>query len=87
MTGASPSCCDTCRRARGRPSPTGDSAALVRGEDRYGHFEHEPVPARDLDPVAVAFHRKAEEQQRQIYFRGTAWQDTRVSHEGVTAPY
>ena len=58
-----------------------------RGEDRYGHFEHEPVPSRDLDPVAVAFHRKAEEQQRQIYFRGTAWQETRVSPEGVTAPY
>ena len=56
-----------------------DSAALVRGEDRYGHFEPEPEPARDLDPVAVAFHRKAEERQRQIYFRGTAWQDTRVS--------
>ena len=64
-----------------------DSAALVRGEDRYGHFEHEPVPARDLDPVAVAFHRKAEEQQRQIYFRGTAWEETRVSREGVAAPY
>ena len=28
-----------------------DSAALVRGEDRYGRFEHEPEPARDFDPV------------------------------------
>ena len=64
-----------------------DSAALVRGQDTFGHFEHEPVPTRDLDPVAVAFHRKAEEQQRQIYFQGTEWAETRVSKEGVTAPY
>ncbi len=43
-----------------------DSAALVRGQDRHGHFEPEPVPSRDLDPVAVAFHAKAEASQRQI---------------------
>ena len=30
-----------------------DCAALVRGEDRYWHFEHTPVPARDFDPTAV----------------------------------
>ena len=64
-----------------------DSAALVRGVDTYGHFEHEPVPTCDLDPVAVAFHKKAEEQQRQIYFQGTEWQENRVSKEGVTSPY
>lgn len=64
-----------------------DSAALVRGQDTFGHFEHEPVPTRDLDPVAVAFHKKAEEPQRQIYFQGTEWAETRVSKEGMTAPY
>ncbi len=64
-----------------------DSAALVRGQDRYGHFELEPVPTCDLDPVAVAFHQKAEERQRQIYYQGTAWQQDRVSQQGVTAPY
>ncbi len=64
-----------------------DSAALVRGQDTFGHFEHEPVPTRDLDPVAVAFHKKAEEQQRRIYFQGTEWAATRVSKAGVTAPY
>jgi len=36
-----------------------DSAMLVRGVDRYGHFELEPSPAGELDPAAVAFHRKA----------------------------
>ncbi len=35
-----------------------DSAALVRGEDRYGHFVHEPIPSRDFDPACVAFHEK-----------------------------
>jgi ectoine hydroxylase-related dioxygenase (phytanoyl-CoA dioxygenase family) len=55
-----------------------DSAALVRGADRYRHFTHEPVPARDFDPAAVAFHRQAEEQQRQIYYQGTGWQQHRT---------
>ena len=64
-----------------------DSAALVRGEDPYGHFEHEPEPVQDLDPVAVAFHRKAEEMQRQVYFKNTEWQESRVSPEGVESPY
>ena len=35
-----------------------DSAALVRGEDRYGHFVHEPRPVKDFDPMCVAFHEK-----------------------------
>lgn len=35
-----------------------DSAALVRGEDRYGHFVHEPSPEREFDPPCVEFHRK-----------------------------
>ena len=64
-----------------------DSAALVRGEDAYGHFEHEPGPQIDLDPVAVAFHQKAEEMQRQVYYKGTEWQEKRVTDDGVEAPY
>ncbi len=48
-----------------------DSAALVRGQDRYNHFTHEPLPKGDFDDEAVAFHRRAEEQQRQIYYRDT----------------
>ncbi len=55
-----------------------DSAALVRGEDRFGHFEHEPVPDCDLDPATVAFHKKAEEQQRAIYYQGTEWTEHRT---------
>ena len=45
-----------------------DSAALVRGEDRYGHFHPAPVPSRDLDPDAVAFHERASGALRDILF-------------------
>ena len=46
-----------------------DSAALVRGEDRYGHFHIAPVPERDLDPEALAFHERASGALRDILFR------------------
>jgi len=29
-------------------------ARLVRGADRYGHWDEDPIPERDLDPAAVA---------------------------------
>jgi len=45
-----------------------DSAALVRGEDRYGHFKHAPQPSKDFDPVAVEFHRQATDAVREILF-------------------
>lgn len=38
-----------------------DSATLVRGVDRYGHFAPEPVPERDFDPVALAFFEESTE--------------------------
>ena len=47
-----------------------DSAALVRGEDRYRHFTPTPVPSRDMDPVAVAFHERASNAVREILFSG-----------------
>ena len=46
-----------------------DSAALVRGEDRYGHFQIAPVPERDFDPDALAFHERASGALRDILFR------------------
>jgi non-haem Fe2+, alpha-ketoglutarate-dependent halogenase len=33
-----------------------DSATLVRGTDRYGHFELEQRPDADMSPVALAHH-------------------------------
>ena len=45
-----------------------DCAALVRGNDEYGHFEQTPVPACDFDDAAVAFHAKAAEALRQVLY-------------------
>jgi non-heme Fe2+,alpha-ketoglutarate-dependent halogenase len=45
-----------------------DSAALVRGEDRFGHFQQAPRPTKDFDPVAVAFHQQATNAVREILF-------------------
>ena len=50
-----------------------DSATLVRGEDTAGHFELEPEPTCDFDPVAVEFHQHAEEERRKILYHGTDW--------------
>jgi hypothetical protein len=48
-----------------------DSATLVRGEDRFGHFGSEPRPAADLDPPMVALHRQITERNAKILYRGT----------------
>ena len=45
-----------------------DSAALVRGTDRFGHFKEAPRPTKDLDPDAVQFHEKATNAVREILF-------------------
>ena len=47
-----------------------DCAALVRGEDHYNNFEHTPVPARDFDPVTVAYHERATTAMRELLFQG-----------------
>jgi Phytanoyl-CoA dioxygenase (PhyH) len=47
-----------------------DCAALVRGEDRFGHFERTPVPVGDFDPAAVAFHAKAAKAMRDVLYAG-----------------
>ena len=43
------------------------SALLVRGEDRYGHWDVDPIPAFDLDPAGVA----ANERQTAVYYANT----------------
>ena len=47
-----------------------DSATLVRGEDRFGHFELEPRPRFDFDPEAVEIHKRADAAQRAVYYSG-----------------
>ena len=48
-----------------------DSATLVRGEDRYGHFELEPRPDADMSPKAMAYHAMTTGRYSQILMRGT----------------
>jgi hypothetical protein len=45
----------TSARARGPRQ----SATLVRGTDTFGHFDLEPAPRCDDDPIALAWHRRA----------------------------
>ena len=56
-----------------------DSATLVRGEDRFGWFEHEPAPSGDLDPAAVALHKAVRERRTAILMRGAA-RPSRAAH-------
>ena len=48
-----------------------DGASLVRGEDRYGYFELEPRPKRDMDPDMLALHQAITERNAKILYRGT----------------
>jgi len=52
-----------------------DSAALVRGEDRFDNFEHCPRPAHDFDPEAVEFHQRAAAALREIVYHGADQSD------------
>lgn len=44
---------------------TMDSASLVRGTDRFGHFAPEPIPAVDFDPAVAAFFAQTTEAFKQ----------------------
>jgi hypothetical protein len=48
-----------------------DSATLVRGVDRFGHFALEPRPHADLQPDMVALHKQIAERNARILYRGT----------------
>jgi ectoine hydroxylase-related dioxygenase (phytanoyl-CoA dioxygenase family) len=54
-----------------KPRVGPDCAMLVRGEDRFGHFEHEPRPKADFDHDAMVAHRKYLTMRNAILFRGT----------------
>jgi non-heme Fe2+,alpha-ketoglutarate-dependent halogenase len=49
--------------ARVRQKSGSDSAMLVRGEDRFGHFEPDPRPATDRDECAILAHERAVRRQ------------------------
>jgi len=43
---------------------------VVGSWDCYGNFVRAPVPARDFDPVAVAFHAQAAKAMRDVLYAG-----------------
>lgn len=49
-----------------------DSATLVRGVDRFGHFEPEPRPRVDFDPDTLAFHARMAEGKTGLLYAGAA---------------
>ena len=49
-----------------------DSAALVRGEDNFRNFAPTPIPEMDFDPVAIAFHVRAQKAQSDVLYTGAA---------------
>ena len=51
---------------------TEDSATLVRGTDRYGHFLPEPRPRTDRDPACVAFHAAMQARTQAFLFARVA---------------
>ena len=48
-----------------------DTATLVRGVDRYHHFEEERRPDADLSPNAIAYHAQITGAFSQLLMRGT----------------
>jgi non-haem Fe2+, alpha-ketoglutarate-dependent halogenase len=48
-----------------------DSASLVRGIDRFHHFDLEPRPSAEMEPELVRLHKEITERNAQILYRGT----------------
>lgn len=49
----------------------GDTATLVRGQDRFGHFEAEPRPTGDFMPEGFEVQRRLRERRMQVLMRPT----------------
>ena len=49
-----------------------ESAMLVRGTDRHGHFDLEPAPEAQMHPDAVARHADIVDRQLKILYAGAA---------------
>ncbi|MBL8344888.1 MAG: phytanoyl-CoA dioxygenase family protein [Rubrivivax sp.] len=54
-----------------RQTKVRDSAMLVRGTDKYHHFDAEPRPQADLDEAALAAHADAMGRQVKALYQGT----------------
>src|SRR6478735_6136432 len=54
-----------------RQTKVRDSAMLVRGVDKYRHFDYEPRPVADLDAAALAAHADSVSRQVKALYQGT----------------
>ena len=61
-----------------RQTKVRDSAMLVRGTDKYHHFDYEPRPAADLDAAALAAHHESVNRQVKALYSGTDKQEFRA---------
>ena len=61
-----------------RQTKARDSAMLVRGVDRYGHFDLEPRPRADLDDAARVAHAEAADRKLAVFYEGTGRTDFRA---------
>ena len=48
-----------------------DSATLVRGEDTFKTFTHEPRPSQEMEPAFVKLHQEITEKSAKILYKGT----------------
>ena len=61
-----------------RQTKVRDSAMLVRGVDKFHHFDQEPRPQNDLDQAALAAHADAMQRQVKALYQGTSKQEFRA---------
>jgi ectoine hydroxylase-related dioxygenase (phytanoyl-CoA dioxygenase family) len=61
-----------------RQTKVRDSAMLVRGTDKYHHFDCEPRPRADLDEAALAAHADAVARQVKALYQGTGKREFRA---------
>ena len=54
-----------------RQTKVRDSAMLVRGVDKYHHFDDEPRPVADLDEAGLAAHADSVSRQVKALYQGT----------------
>jgi len=54
-----------------RQTKVRDAAMLVRGTDRFRHFDYEPRPQKDLDEGAMAAHADSVARQVKALYAGT----------------
>ena len=54
-----------------RQTKVRDAAMLVRGSDRFHHFDYEPRPKADLDDAALAAHADSVARQVKALYAGT----------------